>query len=137
MEVATLLSLMMKISGDECLDLSSIDDVLLIDGHCGMCSRIGGFLSERVNSRTPLNIIAQEEEFGINILSDLPDEIRNIESVILIRNGRVYYYSSAGIRCLLYMKWWWKIMYPFAWIVPLPFRNIVYKIIAKNRHRVS
>ena len=116
---------------------SKNDDVLLIDGHCGMCSRIGGFLSKRVNQKTPLSILAQEEEMGNAIIADLPPEIQNIDSVILIRNGRPYYYSSAGIRCLLYMKWWWKIIYPFAWAVPLPIRNFVYKIIAKNRHRLS
>ncbi|RJU81582.1 MAG: DUF393 domain-containing protein [Candidatus Poseidoniales archaeon] len=119
------------------LGSSKNGDVLLIDGHCGMCSRIGGFLSKRVNQKTPLTIIAQEEEIGSAIIADLPREIQSIDSVILIRNGRPYYYSSAGIRCLLYMKWWWKIMYPFAWLVPLPIRNLVYKIIAKNRHRLS
>ena len=119
------------------MDSLGNEDVLLIDGHCGMCSRLGNFLAKRVSEKTPLDIIAQEEDVGATIISNLGSNIQNIDSVILIRNGRPYYYSSAGIRCLLYMKWWWKIMYPFAWIVPLPIRNIVYKIIAKNRHVAS
>jgi len=119
------------------LDSSKSGDVLLIDGHCGICSRLGNFLSKRVSSKTPLDIIAQEEDLGVAALSQLPLEIQNIDSVILIRNAKPYYYSSAGIRCLLYMKWWWKILYPFAWIIPLPIRNLIYKIIAKNRHRIS
>jgi predicted DCC family thiol-disulfide oxidoreductase YuxK len=119
------------------LESSKNGDVLLIDGHCGMCSKLGNFLSKRVSNKTPLDIIAQEGDSGVSIVSSLAEEIQNIDSVILIRNGRPYYYSSAGIRCLLYMKWWWKIIYPFAWLVPLPIRNFVYKIIAKNRHKIS
>ena len=113
------------------------NDVLLIDGHCGMCSRLGGFLSRRISDKTPLDIIAQEEELGVEIFSQLPSDVQNIDSVVLIRDGVAFYYSSAGIRCLLYMKWWWKAMYPFAWITPLPIRNLIYKTIAKNRHRIA
>lgn len=119
------------------MGLSKHNDVLLIDGHCGMCSRLGSFLARRVSDKTPLNIIAQEEDVGVTIISNLSPDIQNIDSVILIRNNNTYYYSSAGIRCLLYMKWLWKVMYPFAWLTPLPIRDLIYKIIAKNRHKIS
>lgn len=117
------------------MDSLENEDVLLIDGHCGTCSKLGSFLNRRISRKTPLKIIAQQEDLGVEIISKLPVEIQNIDSVILIRKGIPYYYSSAGIRCLLYMKLWWKIIYPFAWITPLPIRNIAYKTFAKNRHR--
>ena len=117
------------------MDSLENEDVLLIDGHCGTCSKLGSFLNRRISRKTPLKIIAQQEDLGVEIISKLPVEIQNIDSVILIRKGTPYYYSSAGIRCLLYMKLWWKIIYPFAWITPLPIRNITYKTFAKNRHR--
>ena len=110
-------------------------DVLLIDGHCGLCSRLGTFLTKRFSKSANLKIIAQDEDEGIQIISELPEHIKQIDSVILIRKDIVYYYSSAGIRCLLYLKWWWKILYPFAWIVPLPIRNLVYRVVSKNRKR--
>ena len=111
-------------------------DVLLIDGHCGLCSRLGSFLKKRLSNSNELQIIAQEDEEGVDILSNLTDEIRKIDSVILIRKGELYYYSSAGIRCLLYLKWWWKMWYPFMWVIPLPIRNLVYRIISKNRNKL-
>lgn len=117
------------------MDSLENEDVLLIDGFCGTCSKLGSFINRRINRKTPLKIIAQQEDLGLEIISNLPLEIQNIDSVILIRKGIPYYYSSAGIRCLLYMKLWWKIIYPFAWITPLPIRNIAYKIFAKNRHK--
>ena len=117
------------------MDSLESEDVLLIDGHCGTCSKLGAFLNRRTSRKTPLKIIAQQEDLGIEIFSTLPTEIQEIDSVILIRKGTPYYYSSAGIRCLLYMKLWWKIIFPFAWIVPLPIRDMVYKLFAKNRHR--
>ena len=110
-------------------------DILLIDGHCGLCSRVGSFVKKRLSKSAKLEIFAQEEDEGLSIISKLPDSIKEIDSVILIRNDVVYYYSSAGIRCLLYLKWWWKMWYPLMWIIPLPIRNIVYKLISKNRKR--
>ena len=61
---------------------------------------------------------------------------QDIDTVYLYRNGKSYTMSSAAIRCLLYLKWYWKIWFPFFWIVPLPLRNIVYKIVAKYRHYI-
>ena len=115
--------------------MTSRNDFLLIDGHCGMCSRLGAFLTKRLSKSAKLQIVAQDEDEGINLISELPNKIQQIDSVILIRNNVVYYYSSAGIRCLLYLKWWWKMWYPFVWIVPLPIRDVVYKIVSKNRKR--
>jgi predicted DCC family thiol-disulfide oxidoreductase YuxK len=111
-------------------------DILLIDGHCGLCSRFGSFINKRLSPSSKLKIIAQEEIEGIEIISKLPKLIQEIDSVILIRNDVVYYYSPAGIRCLLYLKWWWKMWYPIMWVIPLPIRNLVYTVVSKNRKNI-
>jgi predicted DCC family thiol-disulfide oxidoreductase YuxK len=116
---------------------STGQDILLIDGYCGLCSRIGKFLEKRLSKSTPLRIIAQQEDDGVKVISLLSSEVQDLDSVLLIRNGTTYYYSSAGIRCLLYLKWWWKMWYPLAWIIPLPIRNILYMIVSKSRSRTS
>ena len=115
---------------------STDHDVLLIDGYCGFCSRMGRFLEKRISKSTPLKIVGQESDEGLMIISKLDKEIQNIDSVLLIRDGRVFYYSSAAIRCVLYLKWWWKVLYPAAWLIPLPIRNFGYTIISKNRKRL-
>ncbi|MEC8142420.1 MAG: thiol-disulfide oxidoreductase DCC, partial [Candidatus Thermoplasmatota archaeon] len=52
----------------------------------------------------------------------------------LIRNGKPYIRSAAGIRCVLYMRWYYKVWFPVLWLIPLPLRNIGYRLIAKYRH---
>jgi predicted DCC family thiol-disulfide oxidoreductase YuxK len=34
------------------------------------------------------------------------------------------------------MKWYYSMWFPVLWLVPLPLRDVAYRIIAKNRHRV-
>jgi predicted DCC family thiol-disulfide oxidoreductase YuxK len=99
-------------------------DTLFLDGHCAMCTKMGYFLSQRLS--IPLEIKELEPPEGV-----IPD------TMILIRNQKEYIRSAAAIRCLLYMKWNWKWLYPFAWLVPLPIRDLVYIVISKLRHSLS
>lgn len=105
-------------------------DILLIDGLCALCTKSGKFVSNRLSK--PLVITEQNSEFGQNILKE---HNISINSVVLIRTGKAYVYSAASIRCLLYMKWNWKLIFPFLWIVPLPIRDCIYHGIAKLRFR--
>ncbi|MAP74268.1 MAG: hypothetical protein CMJ55_08425 [Planctomycetaceae bacterium] len=108
-------------------------DVLLMDGDCGLCTRSAVFLHPRLRDPESLRSIAIESDEGRSIISDFPQKLRDADTVYLVRNGQPYMRSSAAIRCLLYLKWHYRILYPFAWIVPLPLRNLVYRIVAKYR----
>ena len=103
-------------------------DTLLIDGICGLCTRSGKFISNR--QVRELDIIEQQSDFGIGLLKR---HKINVDSLVLIRNGRAYIRSSAAIRCLLYMRWNWRCIYPFAWAIPLPIRDLAYIAVAKLR----
>ena len=108
-------------------------DVLLMDGDCGLCTRSAVFLHPRLRNPESMRFIAIESDEGRSIISDFPQKLRDADTVYLVRNGQPYMRSSAAIRCLLYLKWHYRILYPFAWIVPLPLRNLVYRIVAKYR----
>ena len=108
-------------------------DVLLMDGDCGLCTRSAVFLHPRLQDPQSMRFIAIESDEGRSIISDFPQKLRDADTVYLVRNGQPYMRSSAAIRCLLYLKWHYRILYPFAWIVPLPLRNLVYRIVAKYR----
>ena len=108
-------------------------DVLLMDGDCGLCTRSAVFLHPRLRDPQSMRFIAIESDEGRSIISDFPQKLRDADSVYLVRNGQPYMRSSAAIRCLLYLKWHYRILYPFAWIVPLPLRNLVYRVVAKYR----
>ena len=112
------------------------NDKLLLDGECGLCNRIATFLYPRLNSNGNLTFINNESEEGKNIIKNLPIEMQESNTVYLIRNEKAYTRSAAGIRCLLYLKWYYKLWYPFFWIIPIPLRDLAYKIISKNRHKI-
>ena len=108
-----------------------MSDVLLIDGLCGLCTRSGQFLHKRL--KKDLEISELESDKGKQILEN---HKINVDSVVLLRGEKAYIRSAAAIRCLLYMKWNWRWLYPFAWIIPLPIRDLAYILVSKFRNKI-
>ena len=107
--------------------------VLLMDGDCGLCTRSAVFLHPRLTDPNSMRFVAIESEEGQALISTFPEKYQQADSVYLIRNGRPYMRSAAAVRCLLYLKWHYKFLFPFAWVIPLPIRDVVYRIVAKYR----
>ncbi|MCP2507467.1 MAG: DUF393 domain-containing protein [Candidatus Thalassarchaeaceae archaeon] len=112
-----------------------VKDILLMDGDCGLCSKLANFLHPRLSQRNSIKFLSNSSEEGKLIISKLPKSQQVADTVYLVRNGKCYIRSAAAIRCLIYMKWHYKILFPIAWLWPLPLRNIIYVIIAKYRHK--
>jgi len=107
--------------------------VLLMDGDCGLCTRSAVFLHPRLTDSNSMRFVAIESEEGQALISTFPEKYQQADSVYLIRNGRPYMRSAAAVRCLLYLKWHYKFLFPFAWVIPLPIRDVAYRIVAKYR----
>jgi predicted DCC family thiol-disulfide oxidoreductase YuxK len=114
----------------------SDDGILLLDGKCGLCNRLATFLHPRLQKHKSLVFMTNESEEGKEIIESLPDKQQNSDTVYLVRNGVSYIKSAAAIRCLLYLKWHYKIFYPLFWVIPFPLRDLVYVMIARNRHKI-
>ena len=111
-------------------------DILLLDGDCGLCNRLAIFLDKRLGKAKDIayrTILSQE---GQELIATFPQKQQDADSVYLLRNGKSYIRSAAGIRCLLYMKWYYRMWFPILWIIPFPLRDIGYRIIAKYRHKI-
>ena len=111
-------------------------DFLLLDGDCGLCHRLATFLDKRMNSSANLGYRPNSSEDAQRLIQAMPKKYSESDTVYLVRNGQPYMRSSAAIRCLLYMKWYYRMWYPVCWLVPLPIRDIAYRIVAKYRHKV-
>ena len=107
--------------------------VLLMDGDCGLCTRSAVFLHPRLTDDKSMRFVAIESEEGQALISTFPEKYQQADSVYLIRNGRPFMRSAAAVRCLLYLKWHYKFLFPFAWVIPLPIRDVAYRIVAKYR----
>ena len=111
-------------------------DFLLLDGDCGLCHRLATFLDKRMKPLTNLGYRPNSSKDAQRLIHAMPRKYSESDTVYLIRNGQPYMRSSAAIRCLLYMKWYYRMWYPICWLVPLPIRDIAYRIVAKYRHKV-
>ena len=111
-------------------------DILLLDGDCGLCNRLAIFLDKRLGKGKDIAYRAILSEEGQELITTFPQKQQDADSVYLLRNGKSYIRSAAGIRCLLYMKWYYRVWFPILWIIPFPLRDIGYRIIAKYRHKI-
>ena len=110
-------------------------DVLLLDGFCGLCTRMAFFLKPRLARPGSLRFVGQESAEGEALLATLPPELRELDTVVLFRQGTTYVRSAAILRTGLYLRWWWKWMVPFGLVVPRPLRDLFYRVVARNRRK--
>ena len=111
-------------------------DFLFLDGDCGLCHRLATFMDKRMNKSANIGYRPNSSDDAKRVIASMPPSYIKSDTVYLIRNGKPYMKSSAAIRCLLYMKWHYRVLYPFCWIVPLPLRNFAYNIVARFRHKI-
>jgi len=119
----------------ERIDVNDQRDFLFLDGDCGLCHRLATFIDKRLGKQKQLGYRPILDEDAQRVIQALPSKLRDADSVYLIRNGKAYIRSAAGIRCVLYMRWYYKMWFPVLWLIPLPLRNIGYRLIAKYRHK--
>ena len=111
-------------------------DILLLDGDCGLCNKLAIFLDKRLGKGKDIAYRAILSEEGQELITTFPQKQQDADTVYLLRNGKSYIRSAAGIRCLLYMKWYYRMWFPIFWIIPFPLRDNGYRIIAKYRHKI-
>ncbi|MEI6817201.1 MAG: thiol-disulfide oxidoreductase DCC family protein [Bacteroidota bacterium] len=108
--------------------------VILFDGVCNYCNRVVNFIIEHdKNSRfvfAPL-----QSEAGQKILKNLGLRNIQIDTLILLEGDKIYSHSTAALRIFR------QLPAPINWlyvgiVFPRFLRDAVYKIIAKNRHRI-
>ena len=111
-------------------------DVLLLDGECGRCHRLALFMEPKLGPGVDIAYRPIESDHAQNLIIKFPEWQQKANSVYLLRNGRSYVRSAAVIRCLLYLRWYWKMWFLILWIIPLPIRDMVYRFVAKYRHLI-
>lgn len=111
-------------------------DVLLLDGECGLCHRLALFMEPKLGPGVDIAYRPIKSDDAQNLIIKLPEWQQKADSVYLLRSGRSYVRSAAVIRCLLYLRWYWKMWFLTLWVIPLPIRDMVYRFVSKYRHLV-
>ena len=111
-------------------------DVLLLDGGCGLCHGLARWMAPRIAPNCSIRFLDQASSEGRAALEALPETVQGLDTVVLVRHGKAHVRSAAAIRCMLYLRWWRRMWFPLLWLVPKPLRDLVYRGVAANRHRL-
>lgn len=111
-------------------------DLLFLDGDCGLCHRLAHFLTPRLRPPDSLLLVPQASDEARVALAELPQAYVGLDSVFLRREGRFYARSEAALRALLYLGWSWRLLGRLLLLVPRPLRDVAYDLVARHRHRI-
>ena len=109
------------------------DDVILYDGVCVFCSRWVRFVAARDEVRR-FRFTAIQSDYGTRLARAFGIDPNDPDTNAVIHGGVAYFKSDAALTVLSNLPGWSWTRVLFA--VPVPLRNAVYNLIAKNRYRI-
>jgi len=106
--------------------------LILFDGECHFCDSSVQFIMKR-DQHVQFSFVSLQSDIGQKLLAEyqLAD---NLDSMVLIEEGKAFIKSTAALRIAKHLDGLWKWGYIFI-LVPSFIRDIFYKIIAKNRYK--
>jgi predicted DCC family thiol-disulfide oxidoreductase YuxK len=108
-------------------------DVILFDGVCNFCNASINFVIDRDAARR-FRFASLQSDFGQRLLAENNRQLTDFDTVLLLREGKLYEKSDAALEIARYLKGWsWLYLFRF---VPRFIRDFFYDIIAKNRYRL-
>ena len=113
--------------------MSSNNPIVFFDGVCNLCNSSVQFIIRHDNKHI-YKFASLQSKIAKSLLLDLGEQI-NLETIILLQNGKIYKETDAIIKILKTLGWKWKFLAFFIQIVPIIIRNRVYRWISKHRYR--
>ncbi len=107
--------------------------IILFDGVCNLCNNSVDFVISRDPERY-FRYASLQSESGAYYVHKFKIDTRKVDSVLLVKNDKIYQKSTAALRIARKLKSPVKLLYVFI-VVPPFIRNIVYDFIARNRYR--
>jgi predicted DCC family thiol-disulfide oxidoreductase YuxK len=108
--------------------------VLVYDGACGFCSRSVRFML-RHERRHDLLFVTRQSELGKRLRHS--HGLDSVQSMLWIEDGHAFTESGAAIKAAGYLGGVWSWLAVLGSLFPATILNGVYKLIAKNRRRLS
>jgi predicted DCC family thiol-disulfide oxidoreductase YuxK len=109
--------------------------LVLYDGSCGFCNRSVQFILKNEESNT-LFFAAIQSETAKKLFESMSIKKPDLNTFYFYSNGVLYKRSSAAILVSKFLKKPYRFIGFFSW-VPTFLRDRIYRIIAKNRHRLA
>jgi len=107
--------------------------IILFDGVCNLCNGFVQFVIQH-DPGGQFKFTSLQSDKGQDLLKDLPETYRQIDSVVFLENGRFYQKSAAALRIIRHLSGAWPLLYIFI-ILPAFLRDWLYTLVARNRYR--
>ena len=114
------------------LDKTKPIKIIIFDGICLLCNDTVNFLHKRLRYRN-YRFIASQSETGKEYLNQYDLNKVSLESIILIKDERIFVKSNALLQIVDDMSYKWSIFKIFR-IVPIALRDWMYDLLSKYRH---
>ena len=108
--------------------------IILFDGACGFCSRSVVFVVER-DPKARFRYAPLQSPVGQGILRSAGLPTDDLDTVVLLEDGKVYTKSTASLKIAGDLRKPWPVLKMFL-LVPRPIRDLIYDLVATNRHRI-
>lgn len=106
-------------------------DVILFDGVCNFCNASINFVIDHDKSRR-FYFASLQSDYGQAILREHQRSVQDFETVLLVREGKLYEKSTAVLEIARHLVGWrWLYLFRF---LPTSIRDFVYGLIARNRY---
>ncbi|MBX7056385.1 MAG: DCC1-like thiol-disulfide oxidoreductase family protein [Pyrinomonadaceae bacterium] len=110
-----------------------MSSIVLFDGVCNFCNGAVNFII-RHDKKRRFSFAALQSETGQRLRAEYAID-DDIDSIILIEDGRAYLHSTAGLRVAKGLGGIWAASYGLI-IVPAFIRDFAYRTFAKYRYRL-
>lgn len=115
-------------------DKESDHQIILFDGVCNFCNYWVNFIINR-DKKNKFRFASLQSEKGSLLLDKFNLTNQNLETIILITDGKAYKKSKAVFLILRHLHSWLKFLLILQ-VLPLFITDFAYCIIAKHRYKI-
>jgi predicted DCC family thiol-disulfide oxidoreductase YuxK len=108
--------------------------LILFDGVCNFCNSSINFIIDHDPERH-FKFAPLQSEIGQSVLTQFNKNTNDFDSVILLKDNKLYQKSEAAIEIAKHLLGAWKYL-SILGILPTFFLDFFYNIIAKNRYKI-
>lgn len=112
----------------------SFYSILLFDGLCNLCNGSVNFILKR-DKGGKFKFASLQSEIVIELTKKYNIDLTIVDSIILIKNEKVFIKSDAVLEILKDLPIGWRV-FRIGIILPKVIRDYLYDIIAKHRYRI-
>ncbi|HWV18956.1 MAG TPA: thiol-disulfide oxidoreductase DCC family protein [Rhodocyclaceae bacterium] len=108
--------------------------IVVFDAKCLLCSAWVRFLLKHDKQRR-FRFASIQGEYGRVLLDRNGLQADQLETLLLVTDGRTYQHTAAILRVLHVLGWPWRLIW-ILWLLPAPLRDALYRWCARNRYRI-